>query len=278
MSRLTLSGTAAPDPVWPDAPLGGLAEDVGHLLESLAERRTGERIAERLLTALALGQYWPGQRLPSERRLASLLQVSRSSARHGIGLLKEQGYVEIRRGRNGGAFVTDRPVYAEAAVRRTLLSGWTRLAALLDFRSTVEAQIAFVAAERRTKSEATSIRRLADDYLASGISREPSQRADQALHDAIAAATHNPFWRKLSLELRYEVNQGLGTEPFSPKLRQRGEEQHPVLAEAVAKGDAERAARLAASHFELNSVAIRELLASVSRQRIPRPAREAQCR
>jgi GntR family transcriptional regulator, transcriptional repressor for pyruvate dehydrogenase complex len=273
------SGVAARlDPVRTGAHMGGLAEGVGNLLESLTERRTGERIAERLLTALALGQYWPGQRLPSERQLASLLQVSRASARQGIGLLREQGYVEVRRGRNGGAFVTDKPVYEDAAVRRTLLSGWTRLAALLDFRSSVEAQIAFVAAERRTKIEAANIRRLADDYLASGAGRGPSQRADQSLHEAIAAATHNPFWRQLSVELRYEVNQGLGTEPFSPKLRRRGEEQHPLLAEAVAKGEADQAARLAASHFQLNAVAVRELLASVSRQRVRRPTREAECR
>lgn len=267
MSPTGTSGSAAVNPEWEESSVGGLAEGVGHLLESLTERRTGERIAERLLTALALGQYWPGQRLPSERQLALLLQVSRSSVRHGIGILREQGYIEVRRGRNGGAFVTNKPVHADAAIRRTLLSGWTRLAALLDFRSTVEAQIARVAAERRTKTEACDIRRLADTYVASGTGRESSQQADQALHEAIATATHNPFWRQLSTELRYQVNQGLGTEPFSAELRRRGEEQHPLLADAVAAGDAERAGRLAASHFDLNTAVVRELLASVSRQR-----------
>jgi GntR family transcriptional regulator, transcriptional repressor for pyruvate dehydrogenase complex len=259
-----------------EAPSRGLAQGIGQPLELLTERRTGERIAERLLTALALGQYWPGQRLPSERQLASLLKVSRSSVRDGIGILKSQGYVEVRRGRNGGAFVTDKPVHADTAIRRTLLSGWTRLAALLDFRSNVEAQVARIAAERRTEREAADIRRLADDYLAGGISRESSQRADQALHEAIAAATHNSFWRQLSIELRYQVNQGLGTEPFSPTLRRRGEEQHPLIAEAIAAGDAERAGRLAASHFDLNSAAVCDLLASVS-PKLRQPAREEEC-
>jgi GntR family transcriptional repressor for pyruvate dehydrogenase complex len=272
-----LRGDSALDPDWDETQSQGLAQGIGQLLELLTERRTGERIAERLLTALALGQYSPGQHLPSERQLASLLKVSRSSVRDGIGILKQQGYVEVRRGRNGGAFVTDKPVHAETAIRRTLLPGWTRLAALLDFRSTVEAQVARIAAERRTEKEAAQIRRLADDYIAGGISRESSQRADHALHEAIAAATHNPFWRQLSIQLRYQVNQGLGTEPFSPALRRRGEEQHPHLAEAVAMGDSERAGRLAASHFDLNAAAVCDLLASVSRK-LERPAREEECR
>ncbi|HUY48441.1 MAG TPA: GntR family transcriptional regulator [Streptosporangiaceae bacterium] len=39
------------------------------------------RIAERFVTAIALGQFVPGQRLPTERELAAMLSVSRATAR-----------------------------------------------------------------------------------------------------------------------------------------------------------------------------------------------------
>lgn len=243
-----------------------LATEATGLLEALPSRRTRERIAERLATAVALGQYWPGERLPAERQLAELLDVSRSTVREALHLLADQGIVEIRRGRNGGTFVLrhETPV-AGAVVRRTLLPGWARLSQLLDFRCAVEGQIARLAAQRRTKTEARQILRLAEEYLTSGGSRESSAAADQALHGAIAKASHNPLWVELSAQVRYEVNQGLGVEPFSAHLRRRGEEHHPLLAEAVAAGDDTRAAELAAEHFALNTDAIKTLLASAAR-------------
>ncbi|MDA8291172.1 MAG: GntR family transcriptional regulator [Actinomycetota bacterium] len=243
-----------------------LVEGVSGLLEPLANRRAGERVAERLTTAIALGQFWPGQRLPAERRLAELLSVSRSTVRDALAILGDQGLVQIRRGRSGGAFVVSSNVVgSEAVIRRALLPGWERLAQLLDFRCSVEQQVARLAAERRSDAEAAEIRRLAQAYLDSGTSREQSAVADRALHEAIARAAHNPLWSELSVQLRYEVNQGLGVEPFSAQLRRRGEEQHPVLAEAVADGDVEHAGALALAHFALTNDAIRELLAAVAR-------------
>lgn len=247
-----------------------LAEGVAGLLEPLGNRRAGERVAERLTTAIALGQFWPGQRLPAERRLAELLSVSRSTVRDALALLCEQGLVEISRGRAGGARVVSSTIEgSEAVIRRALLPGWERLAQLLDFRCSVEEQVARLAAERRTAEEAAEIRRLADVYLESGGSRERSAAADRALHDAIARAAHNPLWSELCVQLRYEVNQGLGVEPYSAQLRRRGEEQHPQLATAVADGDVERAGAVALAHFALTNDAIRDLLASVARPGAP---------
>ena len=53
-------GSAVPE-AFRVAPIG-----VGPL-EPLAIRTAGERIADRFVTAIALGQFVPGQRLPSER-------------------------------------------------------------------------------------------------------------------------------------------------------------------------------------------------------------------
>ena len=237
------------------------------LLEPLTNRRAGELVTERLTTAIALGQYYPGQRLPPERRLAELLHVSRAAVRDALHRLSQDGQLEIRRGRNGGAFVTAASSPgAEEMIRRTLLPGWARLTQLLDFRCTVEQQIARLAAERATAEERDVIQRRAEDYLASGVARERSQAADFALHESIARAAHNTFWLDMSTQLRYEVNQGLGTEPFSAELRRRGEEQHPELARAVIEGAVERAGNLAARHFALNSEAVRQLLEAVTRE------------
>src|SRR2546421_12917844 len=80
-------------------------EPFGALLAPITLRTAGERIAERLVTAIALGEFVPGQRLPAERELAGMLEVSRSTVREALQRLVATGYVKIHRGRNGGAVV-----------------------------------------------------------------------------------------------------------------------------------------------------------------------------
>ena len=91
------------------------------ILEPVKLRSGAEHVADRLVTAIALGEFVPGQRLPSERELASTLEVSRTTVREAIQRLAALGYVEVRRGRTGGAFVLEAtgPAATEM-IRRTL--------------------------------------------------------------------------------------------------------------------------------------------------------------
>ena len=105
------------------------------ILEPVRMRSAGEHIADRLVTAIALGEFVPGQRLPTERDLASMLSVSRTTVREAIQRLSALGYVDVRRGRNGGAYVLQGsgPDAADM-IRRTLLPGWNRFERLFVFR------------------------------------------------------------------------------------------------------------------------------------------------
>ena len=227
-------------------------------------RTTGEVIAERFVTAIALGQFVPGQRLPAERELAGMLNVSRATVREAIARLAESGYVTVRRGRAGGTFVAAGwGPDAEEMIRRTLNPEWQELELLLDFRQLVEQQIARTAAIRREDSDIAAIRRALSDYEHAGDDRDSSHLADLALHRAIAAATQNPHLRELSLSIRHDISFGFEAEPYSPDVRRRALHQHPALAQAVIDGDPERAATLAAEHFSLTESMLRELHARV---------------
>src|SRR4051812_17456420 len=69
-----------------------------------------EQVAERLAAEIRSGAHAPGSRLPSERELARVLEVSRASVREAIGALQVQGVVETRPG--AGTFVAARPPFA----------------------------------------------------------------------------------------------------------------------------------------------------------------------
>ena len=234
------------------------------LLAPVTIRTTGEVIAERFVTAIALGQFVPGQRLPAERELAGMLNVSRATVREAIARLAESGYVTVRRGRAGGTFVAAGwGPDAEEMIRRTLNPEWQELELLLDFRQLVEQQIARTAAIRREDSDILAIRRALSDYEHAGDDRDSSHLADLALHRAIAAATQNPHLRELSLSIRHDISFGFEAEPYSPEVRRRALHQHPELAQAVIDGNPELAAELAAEHFSLTESMLRELHARV---------------
>ncbi len=73
----------------------------------LENPRLSERVARQLL-AMARESARPGARLPSERRLAAELGVSRSTVQEALALLSEQGLV--RRLRGSGTYLTERPL------------------------------------------------------------------------------------------------------------------------------------------------------------------------
>ncbi len=75
------------------------------LLKKIRSGNAFEETVERLLQTIRLGLAAPGNRLPGERELASMLDVSRDTIRDATASLAEAGYLVIRRGRYGGTFV-----------------------------------------------------------------------------------------------------------------------------------------------------------------------------
>jgi GntR family transcriptional repressor for pyruvate dehydrogenase complex len=270
MSSAKWSETQAFRPYWNES--GGAEvvesarseESFGALLRPVEMRTGGQLIAERLVTAIALGEFEPGQRLPAERELAATLEVSRTTVREALQRLHAGGYVVTRRGRDGGTFIQDVAVIgADEAVKRTLDPRWEELTELLDYRRLIESLIARTAAERRDASDIAAIRAAVERYTEAG-SRADARIADHALHQAIARATHSERLADLSARIRREVGLGFDAEPYTPQMRQRALRQHPALADAVIAGNPARAAKQATSHFSLTEGALAEVRARLT--------------
>jgi DNA-binding FadR family transcriptional regulator len=242
------------------APVLRLPEPVA-LLEPVRLPTAGEHIADRIVTAIALGEFVAGQRLPSERDLAALLGVSRSTVREAIQRLVSGGYVDVRRGRTGGAFVrAEWGPDAAAMVRRTLVPRWGSLEALFDLRHLIEPLIARTAAERRTDVDVRRLEAALEAYRAAP-DREASRAADEEIHAAVARATGNAHLAALSGQIRREISLGFGAEPYTDEIRARALRGHAALVAAIAAGRATRAATLAAEHFALTETRLREVRA-----------------
>jgi GntR family transcriptional regulator, transcriptional repressor for pyruvate dehydrogenase complex len=251
---MSASPSIPPEPgAWPSPSRCVVAGGVGAVAPVTAARL----VADRLIAAIAVGDYNPGERLPPERELAVMLEVSRVTVRAALADLREAGYVEARRGRTGGSFVrTDWGTRTAGAVRSLLGGQWPRLEELFDLRRLVESLIARTAAERHTPED--------DEAIAAALARYEraedavsARTADVEFHRSIAAAAHNPSLAALSRQLLAQVSLGMSHEPFTPELRDRALPDHRALARAIASGAADEAAELARGHFRITEDALR---------------------
>jgi DNA-binding FadR family transcriptional regulator len=232
------------------------------LLRPVRVPTAAAEVADRLITAIAIGEYLPGERLPAERELAQILGVSRSTVREAVGRLLAVGIVDIRRGRQGGAYVRASWTGASAeAVRRTLLPRWDEMEQLFDLRCLVEGMVARVAAERRQDENVARMRAALDGFAGAQTPHE-EHAADIAFHNAVGAATRNPQIVGLSRDLLARVSLGFPVEPYDggPDVYQRALREHTALCEAIAEGSVERAGQIAQGHFTITNEAVRQVL------------------
>jgi DNA-binding FadR family transcriptional regulator len=216
-----------------------------------------ELVVERIRRAIHLGQFVPGDRLPSQRKLAESLSVSRVTVREALRVLQGEGYVESRRGAMGGPFVVHRTEPADR-LQRILRERRTEFESILDFRIVVEGGASRLAAERRTGDDLQRLRAAIDEMRASN-DLFAFRRADSAFHLAIATAAANPMLRDAIERARAAM--------FLPMDALEQELQlaewigwHRQLLAAIEAGDAGRAARAMRLHVERNRSEILALL------------------
>jgi DNA-binding FadR family transcriptional regulator len=76
-------------------------------LNPVTRKNLHEKIVAQLKTLIFSKEIKPSQRLPSERTLTDQFRVSRAVVREALRTLENSGFVEIRTGAAGGAFVAD---------------------------------------------------------------------------------------------------------------------------------------------------------------------------
>jgi DNA-binding FadR family transcriptional regulator len=220
-----------------------------HGFSEFKAKTAAEQLVDRLITAVALGELVKGQKLPPEREFATRLDVSRATLRDALHQLASMGYVTIRRGRSGGVWINSAwGPSSPGHIRDLLLPRWQHLQWLFDLANTILPLIAHKAAERRTPADLATLEAAVLAY-ANASERDALRTADHAIHSAIAAATHNPYYVSIDTQLRDQLTFGTGALPFNAEIRERALRDHRALAESIAEGDGTRAAELAHDHF-----------------------------
>ncbi|QBI54571.1 FadR/GntR family transcriptional regulator [Streptomonospora litoralis] len=210
---------------------------------------TPQALTELLEDAVVSREWRPGDKLPSERRLAERYGVSRPVVREVLRRLQERGLIVVHPGR--GSYVrrlraTEGGTSLELLVRR----GDVRVRELVAARRMLETETAALAADQHTEEDA---RRMRDALAAFDAGRGVAAGADLdvAFHEAIAIASGNTVLQLMFGAIR-PLTHGMVVRSLTDRETRRigAPVHHDILAGILAR-KAEDAREAMARHIEL---------------------------
>ncbi|BAK34018.1 putative GntR family transcriptional regulator [Microlunatus phosphovorus NM-1] len=159
------------------SPQSGSATTKRVLFGHLQTEDVASAVARRLRTAIGIGVLSDGEKLPREVDLAKQLGVTAFSLREGLGILRSEGLIVTRVGKNGGSYV-ERPPSSESMAGEELVRlSATELRDLGDWRSALTTYAARLAARRAPKTTGD----LLTTYVEEMVATDSSAGARRAL-------------------------------------------------------------------------------------------------
>jgi len=190
----------------------------------LVTERLSDRLALLLTAQIDAGSLQPGDRLPTELKLAQLHGVSRTVVREAVHQLKSRGLVRSRQG--SGVFVAQTATHQPLAFDPSVLGSMQAVVHVVEMRWVLEGEMAALAAQRATRAQVQALRRALKAIDVATAAGFDGVAEDLAFHRAIAEATGNPQFRLLLGFLEQYLREAI-------RIARRNEANHEDLMQAV---------------------------------------------
>ena len=162
-------------------------------------KRLYQQIAEQIEAYIASGGLKPGDRLPSEREMATMFGVSRPSVREAMIALEGAGLIEVRTG--DGTFITQTREALTRFSGQALKGKGPGVLEQFEARRVLEPALAGMAAELVGEAELAVLRAAIDEAEAHFRRGELADAADHAFHTQLAAFSGNRILADVVREL-----------------------------------------------------------------------------
>ena len=219
------------------------------LLSPIDADKATDLVIRRISQAIISGVLKPGDQLPVEAELASQFNVAQMTLRQALSILRDLGYIETVRGRNGGSFVAEVPIPLFRQHHEKLPTK-KDINELIDYQTAIGNQVAVIAAERSNEKDLEKIKGYLDVCVADSSNTATHWLLDNAFHTVIAESTKSIRLVKEMIAIEHEYMQTYvllevenETETTPHHL------EHVELYEAIAAGDAERAWEASNNHI-----------------------------
>lgn len=219
------------------------------ILSLNSEPKRASRIATQLVELIALQKLAPGDKLPPERQLSELLEVSRPSLREALHILQAQGLVQIKHGQ--GTFVQE-PIVAQE-LRASVMTKTHGLNELFDAREVLEVPASKWAAEKASKEDVRLLRATLNqiDTVTSidPIDYDQLQSLDAKFHLTIVGIAGNRFINQTLNVLQDVMKMSMETTLRLPGRSDISRREHNQILAAIESGDGDLASKLTFQHI-----------------------------
>lgn len=192
-------------------------------IDVVKARRLYLDVAQQLETLIVGGKINAGERLPSERDLASRFGVSRPTIREAMIALEIAGLIEIRTG--SGIYVLQRKTTQKLGVRDDGPGPFD----ILEARCFIESEAVALAASRINDEQLLALEQVLQTMESEDAESSVSEQADQAFHCIIAEASENSALSSMVSWLWDLRNEGELSALFHQRVRDKG--IHPSVDE-----------------------------------------------
>ncbi|EST12761.1 FadR/GntR family transcriptional regulator [Sporolactobacillus laevolacticus] len=205
----------------------------------------------------------PGDKLPSEREIARMLEVGRSSVREALQSLCDRGIIEKRPGK--GNYLTNRTIDVNQLDLRQLLPIIDAESSLdlLEFRRSLEAENAYLAARRHTPETIERLQSAVEELALCVKNKQSIIVPDFKFHNTIAHASQNKVMIQVYDSLT-DLSKKVRIEMASNDDIEHALYYHTEILEAIKKEDGEKSSSLMRRHIEDVLLHYKKMLTEIS--------------
>ncbi len=215
----------------------------------IRQTRIYEEVVHQLKTAILEHRYNPGEKLPSERQLCDQFQVSRVVIREAIRVLELTGFVTLKQGPSGGAYVRELSFdHLSGAFRDLFLMDKLSGLEVLDVRLHIEPEVAAIAAKNCTNGWREKLMACAHEYPRGETEDSMYLDKNMEVHRILPKMTGNRLYEAIINPIIDLTAEMILLNRDKPEFFGKHGD-HRDIVDAVVSGDADHAADAVRDHL-----------------------------
>lgn len=225
-----------------------------HALDKIDIR---EQVFDQLLSQITTGKWKPGEKIPSENELTSIMGVSRISVREAIQKLAAMDLIETYRGK--GSFVKEFTTnnYLKSLTPMLLMTP-DDILFVVEYRRILEVGIIDLYTRNPTDKDIAFLEKTLEkmkQYHKTNLKKYT--KYDLEFHMKLYEMTGNPFIIKIS-NLIYDILSAAMKEAVTERGAEEGIEFHSAMLDYIKKGERQNLRQLTNELFDQIELEVRE--------------------
>ncbi len=228
--------------------------------EPLKVQRTFEVIVDMIKERIFSGTYEPGDRLPAEREFARVLRVGRPAVREAYRALELIGILEIRKGKQGGAFIArqDHRLVTQSLGDLVRLKQ-VGMAQLTQARLVLEKDVAELALHRAGAADIARLRACIAEAIAQSRRGITATEENLRFHVLLGEASGNPILAIMLASVMDLLRLVIRAASPGPRVSLDVAEDHHAIVDALEAGRFERLWPIMEAHIRRSNLALMKL-------------------